>query len=288
MKSIPVFLFLLVSIPVFLGCQKSDKKDESRIAYLEVDGKYLYLDEIHSVIPQGCSRQDSLSIANNYIRKWITEALVYDHAEKNISNQDEIEELVEDYRKSLIIHQYQQNLIKERLGDGPTEDQMQDFYNQNKDKFELTNNIIKGIFIKVPIGAPKYAVLQGWLRNYNTKSVENIEKYSIQNATSYQYFGDKWAYFNDIIKDIPIKIQNQADFIAKNRYIEASDSSYHYILRILNYQLIGNIEPYDMAKEEIQTVLMNKQKNDFIQKFEDKLYQDAVKNKKITYLKNEK
>jgi hypothetical protein len=270
------------------GCKKSDKKDESRVPYLEIKGKYLYLDEIQSVVPKGCSRQDSLSIVNNYVRKWVTDALEYDHAERNISNQDEIEDLVEDYRKSLIIHQYQQNLIKEKLGDGPTDEQMLNFYNQNKDKFQLTNNIVKGIFIKVPLGAPKYANLQNWLRNFNAKSVENIEKYSIQNATNYQYFGDKWTLFNEVVKDVPIKIEDQAGFISRNKYIEVSDSSYHYIIRILNCQLSGSIEPYEMAKDKIQTILMNKLKNDFIQKFEDKLYQDAVKGKKITYYKNEK
>ncbi|MDR3705032.1 MAG: peptidylprolyl isomerase [Paludibacteraceae bacterium] len=287
MKLIRIFLFLSC-MAVLCGCKKSDKKDESRVPYLEIKGKYLYLDEIQSVVPKGCSRQDSLSIVNNYVRKWVTDALVYDHAERNISNQDEIEDLVEDYRKSLIIHQYQQNLIKEKLGDGPTDEQMLDFYNQNKDKFQLTNNIVKGIFIKVPLGAPKYANLQNWLRNFNAKSVETVEKYSIQNATNYQYFGDKWTLFNDVVKDIPIKIEDQANFISRNKYIEVSDSRYHYIIRILSCQLSGSIEPYEMAKDKIQTILMNKLKNDFIQKFEDKLYQDAVKGKKVTYYKNEK
>jgi len=272
-------------LSLLIACNKSEKKDGSRTLYLEVDGRYLYVEDIKSIIPQGSSKADSISMANNYIRKWVTDVLLYKHAKSNISDQDEIDRLVEDYRKSLVIHQYQQNLIRERLADVLSEEKLSAYYSGNQDKFHLNNCVIKGVYIQVPLGAPKYAYLQSWLSNFNNKSIENVEKYSVQNATSYQYFGDKWVLFNEVVKNMPLKMEDPVGFIKSNKYIEVNDSSYHYILRILDFKLIGDIEPYELAKEKIRTILMNREKIDFIKNFENKLYQDAVDHNDINYFK---
>ncbi|MDR1679971.1 MAG: hypothetical protein LBR81_09410 [Prevotellaceae bacterium] len=280
-------IFLTISVLLFFGCKKTEKRDESRTPYLEVAGQYLYVDEIESIIPNDYSREDSISLADDYIRKWVTNALVYEYAEDNLSNQAEIEALVEDYRKSLIVHQYRQKLVKERLK-SPSEEDIQHFYEQNKNKFLLTSSIVKGIYIKLPLGAPKLEQLQSWLRAFNQKQMQNIEKYSIQNATDYLYFGEDWHFFNELTKKMPLQISSSAEFIPNNRFIETRDSSYLYLLRITDYRVAGNVEPYEMAKDKIKTILTNQQKTDFIKNFEQKIYDKALKNKNIQYLTKEK
>jgi hypothetical protein len=260
--------------------------DKSRTPYLEVASHYLYLDELENLVPDGVSKEDSLMIVSDYVYKWITEALLYEQAERNIADEEEINALVEQYRKTLVIHQYQQNLVKERLNNSLPENELRTFYDNNKDKFVLNNAIIKGVFIKVPNGAPHYENLQKWFRDFNKESVPNIERYSIQNATSYEYFGDKWVYFLDLIKNTPLKVEDQNNFVATNKYVEMNDSTHSYLIRISDYHTAGSISPYELAKPEIQAILTNKQKIDFIRNFEQELYQDAVDKKKIKYFTN--
>lgn len=279
---------MLLTCALFTACGNSTQRDQSRIPYLEIEGRYLYEDEIQSIIPEGTSKKDSLSLANDYVKKWVTQVLLFDKAESNITNQEEIDELVEDYRKSLIIHQYQQNLVKERLEEAYTEEQLLAFYTDNKDKFRLSNSVIKGVYMKMPLGAPKLANAQKWMRAFNSKSLENLEKYSLQNATSYEYFGDKWVYFNEVAGNLPAQAQNMQAGLSKNKYIEVNDSSFHYMLRVLDYLPVGSIEPYEMAKDKIKNILLNTQKIDFIKNFENKLYDEAVKDNDINYFKNEK
>jgi hypothetical protein len=47
----------------------------------------------------------------------------------------------------------------------------------------------------------------------------------------------------------------------------------------------GQTEPYEMAKNRISAILINKQKADFMTKFEDELYNDAIKDKSIRFYK---
>ena len=278
-----LFLFIL-SLIVFESC-KSKTPDVARKPYLEVEGKFLYADEIEQVIPPNVNDTDSTEIAQSYVRKWATDVLMYENAKRNITNMAEIDELVENYRKSLTIHQYQQRMIEQRLPKEPAEEDLKAFYTEYGQQLLLTENTLKGLLLIVPKNAQKMANVRGWVQSANSKSLESIEKYSIQNAISYDYFGDKWLPLSEVLKKIPLKIEDAAHFLSANKFVETQDSTQHYFLRILSYRLSGQIEPYDMARKRISNILLNKQKADFISKFENEIYDDAVKDETITFFK---
>ena len=254
-------------------------------ALLEVEGKFLYADEVQKIIPPNMNDSDSTAIANSYIRKWVTDVLMYENAKRNITNKEEIDELVESYRKSLTIHQYQQKMIEQRLPKEPTEEDMKAFYTQYSDQLILKEGIIKGLLLIIPQKAPKLSLVRSWVQSANTKSLESIEKYSLQNAISYDYFGDKWVPFSEILKRMPLKIEDPSRYLSSNRFVETSDSPEHFFLRIESFKLSGQVEPYEMAKERISNILINKQKADFISKFEKEIYNDAVSNETVTFFK---
>ena len=77
--------------------------------------------------------------------------------------------------------------------------------------------------------------------------LKKIEKYSVQNATIYEYFYDKWVDFDEVMDNIPIHVSNPNAFLKANKYVEVADSSYCYLLNIKEYLPFGSVEPYDYA-----------------------------------------
>ncbi len=284
MKKFSLQIIFLFSLVFIISCSHK-KPDSARKPLLEVEGKFLYVDEVQQVIPPNVNDTDSTEIAQSYVRQWATDVLMYENAKRNITNKNEIDELVESYRKSLIIHQYQQKMIEQRLPKEPAEDDLKKFYTQYGEQLVLKEGILKGLLLIVPKNAPKLANVRSWVQTANTKSLESIEKYSIQNAISYDYFGDKWLAFSEVLKRIPLKIEDPTRFLSSNRFVETQDSTQHYFLRIQSYRTSGQTEPYEMAKNRIATILLNKQKADFITKFENEIYDDAVKNETVTFFK---
>jgi len=278
------FLLLLFIIPTFWFC-KPKIADNERTPILEVEGKFLYLDQIVDIIPADISKEDSTQIAESYIRKWVTEVLLYENAKRNVTNKNEIDLLIEDYRKSLTIQQYQQKLIEQRVPKEPSETEMNDFYQDFMGEFVLKENIIKGLLLVVPENAPQLSKVRSWVQSSDTKALGNIEKYSMQNAISYDYFGDKWVNFSEILKKIPMQLEDPASFVANHRFFEKSDSTKHYLLRITAYKRTGETEPFEMAKPKISNLILNKNKAEFISNFEDEIYKDAIENENITYFK---
>jgi len=67
------------------------------------------------------------------------------------------------------------------------------------------------------------------------------------------------------------------------RFIEASDSTRHYLLNIQELKNSGDTEPFETAQPRIAEIILNKLKSDFVAGFEDELYNDAVNNGTITF-----
>ena len=287
MNMISSYKSVLFLIILSLFSCKKETADTSRQKILEVEGKFLYLDEIQSIIPPTINPEDSTEIAQSYIRKWITNVLLFENAERNITNKAEIDELLEDYRKSLIIHQYQQKLIQERLPANPTDEEINTFFENYKEQLVLKENVIKGILLITPVNAPQLNNVRNWMQSANTKSLESIEKYHMQHAVSYEYFADRWVSFSEILKKMPLQLENPSQFLSGKRFIEISDSTKLYLLAIKETRLTGQTEPFEMAKPKIISLIMNKKKADFIDNFEKEIYDDAIKNETVTFFNND-
>ena len=279
------WFILLIILVLGYSCNKP-KADAQRTVLLEVEGRFLYKDQVEAIIPPNMTGDDSVAIAQKYMRKWATDVLLFENAKRNITNKAEIDQLLEEYRRSLIIHQYQQGLIAQRLSAEPAESEMQNFYEAYSDQFTLKENIIKGIFLVIPNNAPQKANVRSWVQSGNTKALENIEKYSMQHAISYDYFGNNWVPFSDVLRKMPLQLEDATAFVARNKFVEASDSTASYLLKIESYRTVGQTEPYDMARPKIVNIMMNKKKADFIATFENELYDDAIKKGNIVFFEN--
>jgi hypothetical protein len=285
MKISKIYLLIIV-LSAFFSCNNKTA-DTTRQKLLEVEGKFLYLDQIQEIIPPNVNAKDSSEIAESFIRKWVTDVLLYENAKRNITNKEEIDQLLEDYRKSLIIHQYQQKLLQERLPKEPSEEEIKAFYDKYKNQLILKENVIQGILLVTPENAPQLANVRNWVQSGNTKALENIEKFSMQHAISYDYFAEKWIPFSEILRKLPLQLEDQTSYLSGRRFVELSDSTKHYFLSIKASKLIGQTEPYEMAKPKIVNLIMNKLKADFISNFEDEIYNDAIKNESVTFFKKQ-
>jgi hypothetical protein len=267
----------------FAGCKEKQTLDADKNALLRVENRYLYVDDLKNMIPTGTEPQDSVLVSERYIKKWVTDVLMYETAKRNIRNLSEIEKMVEEYRRSLIVHEYQQNLLSERLPQSLPEAELKAFYDEYQGSIISNENYIKGLFLVVPASASDMNAVRQWVRKGDHVSLENIEKYSLQNAISYDYFFDRWLDFIEIMRKLPNPIADPSDFISKNDFYEVEDSLQHYFLKINEYRLIGDVEPFEIAKNKIETIILNQQRYEFISTFEEELYNDAVSNNKILF-----
>ncbi len=266
---------------VFLlsACKHSQSLEGEALA--EVNGQILYESDLKGIIPAGLSSADSLLFVENYIKKWVTDELVYDVALNNQHDIQEVNKLVEAYKESLIRHRYQEQLVTERLSPNIREAEKLTYYDDNQERFKLTTPILKGLFLKIAVNAPGIDDVKKWYRSNSIESLEKIEKYSIQNANIYEYFYDRWVDFDDVVDNIPLTISDPNAFLKSNKAFEVSDSTYCYLLNVQEFIPAGNVAPYEYVETQIIEMLVNQKRKEFLENFENELYTDAVKRGKV-------
>lgn len=278
-----LYLWCLCGSILFVGCGQDTTIDQAD-ALASMEGHLLRRAEVESLIPRGASSADSLLLAENYVKKWVKEQLVYEVAERNLGDEkEEIDQLVEAYRRSLIRYRYQERLVNERLKTDISEQDKQQFYEENPKLFTLEQGLIKGLFLKIPVDAPGLVDVKKWYKSSDEAALEKIEKYSVQNATIYEYFYDKWVDFDEVMDNIPIYVSDPATFLKGHKQVEVADSSYCYLLNIAEYLVPGQTEPYESASPRIVEMLVNQRKVDFLRNFEDELYNEAVQKGKVIF-----
>ena len=271
-----VFYFFVLLFFSMVGCTNNQTEKNKNIL-AEVNGKKLYKKDLENLLPSGTTENDSLLITSNYIKKWLTEELILDIAKKNLANkQVEIDQLVAEYRSSLLKHRYQEMLVNEKLAEQISAEDIEQYWEENKSDFLLDVDLIKGLFLKLPKDAPNLAKIKKLYKSNDESAIEDIEKYSLQYAINYQYFYDRWIDFDDIELKLPKKISKQTAYLKRNEFIEMEDSAYVYLVNIKELLPKGDIEPLDHAKMKIHELLVNKRRVNFLREFETELYNKAI------------
>ena len=270
-------------ILLFCGSCKERHDHGGRTPLVELDGNFLYHEDLQSVLPADLSKDDSLLFAEHYIRNWAEDVLLYEKAQSNIPNSDEIDKLVENYRKALIMHTYQQELINQTLSEEISEAELTGYYEKHQELFKVERPLMKGLFIKVPLTAPQLGSVRRWYKTETREAVEHLEKYSLQNAVKYEYFYNKWVPVTDVLDLIPLKEASPEQYVDKHRHVELKDTAFYYFLNVSDYRGAGEEKPYEFARSEVKDLLVNQKRVNFMEQVKNDLYQQAVNKKKIIY-----
>lgn len=280
----PIYVFMkktryiIVLLAGFLlsGCQALEKQHQAGAA-VEVNGHYLYrstLDEL----TMGLAPEDSTRVEQEYISQWAKDMLVYDNAKAHST--PEIENLVEDYRRTLYVHAYEEYLIDRRMPKTVTDSTVEQIYTRMPDRFKLDESIVKGLLVVVPKDAPKIEKLRQWLTKL---SLDDIEKYAYQNASGYELFTDKWLTTTDIISRMPVERGELETKLKSKQQIEVSDSLKIYFIQITDKHLRGEQMPIEYARPEIEKIVLSARQVEFLQSERERLYKEAIQIGKIKF-----
>ena len=272
----------LLAVVLCISCSK-EYDHQGRTPLAEVDGNFLYLEDLRKVQPAGLSKEDSLSFATRYIRHWVEDVLLYEKAQDNISDSEELERLVAAYRKSLVMHSYQQALIHQELSAEISESELQDYYQKNQELFKVEQPLLKGLFLKVPLTAPRLAEVRRWYKQDNGNAIENLEKYSLQHAVKYEYFYDRWIPAAEISNMLPMKEADLEAYLGKQRHIEVKDTAFYYFLNVSDYLTVGQQAPFDFAQKQAKEMLLNIKQVQYLEQVKADLYRRAERRNRIKY-----
>lgn len=242
--------------------------------------KYLYTEDLEGLTSEAINSSDSTDISERYIRSWIKKQLLIDEAADRINfDEAELNRKILDYRYALMVHEFKQYYINQQLQTDVSENEIQSYYNSNQDNFELKQNIIRGIFIKLPKEAPKIKKVGKLIRSKNPKDREDLASYCFQFATYYTLEDTVWFNFDELIQSTPLaSIPNREQYLKSNKYVETNDQIFEYFLYINEYKIADQISPLEFVRDDIEEIIVNKRKITLANQLEEDIYSKAQTN----------
>ena len=137
----------VVSLLLLTGCDYF-QKNSKEVVVAECYGKYLYESDLKGIVPEGASIMDSIQRASSFIDSWIKKQVLVHQAETNLNKEElDLKKQLEEYRNSLVIYAYESQLINQKLDTVVSEDEILDYYEQNKEDFQLRNTMVRVAYV---------------------------------------------------------------------------------------------------------------------------------------------
>ncbi len=271
-------LFGILIIMTIGGCNRDDRM-ANRIPLARAGNSTLYYDEIPVLMMEGISGADSTAFVSNYINKWAKKELMFQRAEANLPPElrNNIEKQLDETRMNLVVYEYQRQMMQQKMDTVISEEELERYYSANENRFMLTSNIVKALFIKLPVETPNLYKIKILAHSEKPKDLQELESLCYQFAEKFDDFEEEWVTLDRLSLELKEDISNQENFLRRNKYYEAVDSSSICIIAINDFRLRGSLSPFEYVRDDIKRIIWNNRRIEFIQSLETGIYDEALK-----------
>ena len=251
--------------------------------------KELLPSDLINIVPKGTSKNDSIEIVKAYVENWVKQEVLLKQAIDNATlDQAAIELQLANYKNSLVIYAYEEQLVAQKLDTTVSEKELLNFYNTNKDNFELKKSIVKASFIKLPKNSAQSTLVKKWFKSARPRDKADLETYCMQFASDYLFADTAWQYLDDLQSKIPLSKFSEDAILQTGKRLEFTDANFIYLVFIKDFMYREETSPLSFEIDNIRNSIINKRKLGLINSMEQAVYQKAIADKDIEINLDEK
>ncbi len=282
LNALHIFVFIVAALILTLGACKSPEEpvDANDHLLAQAFNKSLYLSELAGMVPENSSPEDSSLIVNAYIEKWVRENLLMHEAEKNVPRDLNIDELVRDYRASLIRHNYEKLLVELQLDSIINTNELNAYYEENKDQYRLKNKILRCYLVKVPRDIEDLETLKKLWKSETEEEYKMLVDFCRSNANVYLLNDSIWHNLPDIAFHLPKDYITSSNAYAKRDY-NTADDKFRYFLRIFETSDANEYPPLSYIEGQATKVILHKRKIKLLEEKKEEMYERELRRNNV-------
>lgn len=269
----------IINLIVLCSCDFINQ-DNLDTPIARVNDSYLYKKDIKNLIFENTSKDDSTLIVANFINRWATKQLLIDQSIINLTQekQDAYNNLVNQYKTDLYIEAYKSSIVAKQLDSVITFEELEKFYNQNKENFKLNDNLLKIRYIHIDENFSNTKELVEKFKRFDSIDKNELTKLSIK-FKAFNLNDSIWIKNDLLIRVLPVLKQNNIQVLKKTNFTQLQDSLGVYLVKIEAVLKTNDIAPLSYVKPTIEQIVINKRKQEILKKIEKEITIDAIKNK---------
>lgn len=281
MKKIILMASVLGLLLLGWSC-KPHMYDKSETVLAKAGEHYLYLSDLEYNMPKNISGTDSIQLINSMVNNWVRQELLLQYADRNLPDSlKDFSEQLKTYENSLLIYEYKKRYVEQRTDTVIELDELEKYYEEHLQEFQLKDNIVQFVFIKIPIQSEMVEQARELIENMNDTSMDRtmLRDFCEKNAVDFYLNDEHWISFTDLLKQVPLEVFNQEIYLKNNKFIEIKDHPYWYFIYLKNFKIKEDVSPFDFQKERIRSIILNKRKIQLLNSLEKNVYENAAENK---------
>ena len=281
MRKLGVFSALLALL--LLGSCDFFEKNSKEVVVAECYGTYLYASDLQGIVPEGTNPYDSLQRVNDFIDSWIMRRILIHQAENNLNKEElDLKKQLEEYRHSLVLYAYETQLINQKLDTVVSEDKIAEYYEQNKEDFQLRNTMVRAVYVILKEDCKQKQAIEKLMNDPDTLLLQNLDVLATYYAEKSFLDVDSWLRLDELTRIIPIEILNAERFLKKNRFVTFDADDFTYMVRFEDYLLEESISPLAMERDHIRSIILTHRKKELIERMKEATYKTAQKEHAFT------
>ncbi len=276
-----VFLLLMLSFSACNLFNKYGNSDGTRVV-ARVYNEYLYVADLDA-LTMGKSSEDSVKIVAAFAESWVKKKLLLQKAQEYIPSDDAgINKKVEDYRESLILYEYEKELIRKKMERAVKDDDIAEFYEKNQNNFVLENEVYKVNYIVISPQAEEFDKIKILINKGKTdEDFEALEGYCKAFAQSYNLEEGIWKTAESLKSDFNLNTDKSDALTVSSKFKEYEYGGTNYYIKIIEKREKGEATPLEFVQGQIKEMLFNKKKVTLIENIYNKILQDGIAKKEV-------
>ena len=269
-----ILFVLTVSVSVVSCDSRGVFVDDETLAV--VDDKKLTISHVKGIFSPGMTPQDSLILLESYVNMWVRQQLKVREAEMLFSESTaDIEQMVNDYRNSLLTHKLDQYYIDHNIDTLITEAEIAKYYNERRSDFLLDRAIVKGRIVRLPQNYRQKAKLKELMPGEGEK-YKDFHDMALKNGfTVYEF--NSWTDFPEFYAELPVGRQTNYEAILNaDGVTEMTQDDDLYYVYITDRKKVGDVAPLERVRSSIRQIIFHQRRLDILRNYEDSIYRHAI------------
>ncbi len=269
---------ILLALTALVSCRDFTKPLFGDDIIARAGGKTLYIEDVKGIFPEGITAEDSVRLLESFADQWVKKQLKVEAAEEMFAkSQDDIEQMVEDYRNSLLTYKVDQAQIDKTLDTLCTAEEITAFYKDNINDFVLDRPLFKGRMVVVPASFRQQKKLSELITASDGDERQDFVDICMKNNFPLREFAS-WTELSELVALLPKKATPE---FTSGKLLKIEDRDDIYYVYFPSLLRVGDHTPEERVSDVIRRVLINKRKENIIRNLEDSLFTKAKLEKSI-------
>lgn len=272
-----------LSLLLWISCKQESAADEQKpepVLLAQVFDYKLYFDDIKDLIQGYETPEDSMQQVRSLTEHWVRDRLILVEAERNLPRDINMKKLLEDYRQSLLRHYFEQKVIEERLDTTITENDLLQYYENNKEQHRLESGILRGYYFKIKRPQSRADKILTWWKSFPAKYYDDVLTYAGKHAKTNWADSSQWHEMQMVIQLFPENTLSPSA-IRSNRGIVREDRDYIYLLYPLEVYQAQDIAPLARIREQAARFILHQRELELLERINKEIYDRDIQNERV-------